>query len=381
MATTGYVIHANAKTSGTSGRSKLFYTDGIWWAVVRDTADNDAKLWKSDGIIPASPGDTGGWAKAALGATGDVEFADKSSHKGNVFYDPANKKLHSFYIKNNSVSPEPEYNRHGYDDINDDWDKDFDEEVPDVAAEGSQYDGFHTGIAADSNGVAWIAHYDFAANKIEVEYRELSGSWTAGADIRDTGDGTEPPSADSALAIFPWNNAGTPSIGVVFVWDGDYGFAYRADSAALGAAWTYQLLHDGASAPTPDNHLHAIAYDSGVETTSRICVCMKSGSGSDIYATVRNASGTWATPVEVGLTSQGHTQCSLAVDATNDEMYAFYVDSTGANQTQLWYGIHHIVSLPPQRLGLLRQNPYPNRHLLNHNCAGCTRVQVKRSCP
>jgi len=60
MATTGYVIHANADSRSDEGRNKLFYHNGKWWVVQADTVDADQKVWKSDGTTPGSPGDTGG---------------------------------------------------------------------------------------------------------------------------------------------------------------------------------------------------------------------------------------------------------------------------------------------------------------------------------
>jgi len=268
----------------------------------------------------------GGWDRAALFGGGDVEFSEQAQHNGNIWMDVDNDRLHGFFLRDNDPAT-PRYNRFVYNSGTDDWTNQVLNEDPGSMPVDEK--GFHHSMVVDSNEVAWIIFYDFANNIIDTRYRTIAGSWTDGPSVRTTGDGPEPAEAAAAIQVIKWkDDDGVDAIGVLFTWDNDWGFAYRKDSAALTASWTFEIAYDGATTEVIDNHLYCMAYESGSETTSRVCLALKNGSGgTDIFCGVRSAAGSWSSLVEVGVTANGHTRPSLAIDKTNDEVYVFYIDS------------------------------------------------------
>lgn len=347
MSTTGYVVHANAKTGGSQGRNKLFHYAGKWWAVMKETVDNDFKLWESDSTIPPGQGDTGGWNKAILAGGGDVEFHSQDSARGQVWMDVENNRLHT-YFQIASATNNPRYNRFSYSLSSGEWTNEVPDQDPGFMPATSTFSGEKLGIVVDSNEVVWLVYYHDTDNVLTSRYRTIGGAWTAGPDLRTLSDGTEPGQGETAINIVKWrDDSGNDAIGAFFTWDQDYGFAYRADADSLSASWTYELAYDGLTAPigSIDNHGHCVAYRREGDATSRVCVVLKNGAGPDIFAGVRNASGNWGPLKEAGVPLQGHTECSLIVDATNDEIYVFYVDSSGPSQNQVWFDKADVATL------------------------------------
>jgi hypothetical protein len=167
--------------------------------------------------------------------------------------------------------------------------------------------------------VLYIPATGDAALVAAVRANGIGGAWTTSAEV------LEPVATlvagDSRVSVVSWDNGGTPSIGVFYSWGiiaGDkWRFAYRADSDADGAAWTFE---DVDVVTTIDNHADVAAALLDSDTVSTIIACGKDASDA-MVAWRRNPAGTWSA---VSVLAAVGTRPHAVIDSTGAETYISY---------------------------------------------------------
>ena len=302
----------------TPQKHAIYGPNDTWWCIAQDNTSADWALWEWDGTFPATPGDAGGWDYAQLvSGGGDLYVESRGQAHLNIFWEPGSEELHVWapFL----TTGEERYNLYSYNSGTNDWTHDVTDEttgVPDVEDEGAR-----SSMAVDSNGKVWVVYVDRVGETLVAGVRAngIGGAWTASAEVLEA---TATDRLDSSrCSIVAWDNAGTPSIGVFYSWGiaaGDkWRFAYRADSDADGAAWTFE---DVDTTTTIDDHADIAAANLGTDTTSTLVACGKNGE-DNMVAWRRTPAGSWQTAVIVNPVG---TRPHVLIDSTNSEVYFSY---------------------------------------------------------
>lgn len=314
MATTGYIFASpvEASTFDHVNNVHSFYgPNDSWWSMVEEAGD-DFWLYENDGATPGSQGGTGGWSQAANSAGGGHEVTTRSTGRPTLYYDKTNGVLHVLELHGTTDY----YSKLTYNPGSNDW-------TINVASEsvGVNVD-FRSGLVVDTNGIPWICYLN-SSNAIKLRYRDTDNTWKDGPDIKATGAGstaTQRPSPG-----FRWSDGGTDSIGFVISNDktpDELTFAYRADADAKSTAWTTETASDGSY--SIDDHVSVAVGKFSGDSTHTIVVVAKGVSNYQAYRRAPN--GTWGS-INTDISSSA-TRVKAAMDEANEEVYAFYTDST-----------------------------------------------------
>ena len=338
MAAVGYLLETAANQDPWSSQHNpqhyCFYTasSSKWWMVTQtasaDVANNrdDFHLYLWDGTTPGSPGSAGGFALANASSNGDadgkVQIDDRDTGLPDLWWDEANQKLHV-----HSWHSTPKYGVLTYSSALNNWAVGW---VPPLSSGGQSSGVAGTmpsgGFAVDSNGVVWCVFYA----TLTLQTRYLSGgTWTAGPTIESVAIITR---GDSRVAVGTATIGGVASVYCAYSYStgvggvGEWRFAYRADSAALGAAWTQETID---TTQQIDDHISVASVVQSGNSNSTIVVIGKDDA-NDILGWTRNASGTWAAVVKVATTI---TRPRAVIDASNEVVYVFFTNGSGDDDT------------------------------------------------
>lgn len=315
MATTGYRM-PNTNNAGfqfTNSQGAI-YIQSRWVHVVKSSVSpvSDSFLYVHDGGTPASPGDEGNWARAPSGPSTDLAAIDTRTSGGHCSIVKFNSGSRIGILSGHGSSEQwttVDIDGSGY------WTKDnvalnvssaaADKHAAPVSdTDGDIFTGFGLSTVMtsqwwDDAGNAWSTTgvMDSDAMTLSGGDYMISGMWRA------TIGGV----ACVCVAFCTNQNGGADVIR----------FAYRADSAALDAAWTTETLPGTWDC---DSHVALACGPVSGETNSVCVVTAKRKSGSPVYRQWRRSpAGTWTNDTDEGVGSS--TRVKLAFDATNGEVY------------------------------------------------------------
>lgn len=319
MPITGYQLASNGGASVFSHANthQLFYIQAAsaWFIIAQDNTSADWFLWKWDGTTPGTPGDAGGWSKAANSAGGDVNIDSRNSPGIDCFWSESSAELHVLHLH-----AAERYNLWSYNSGTDDW-------TNDVVNEniGIDISSKRAGIILDSNGIVWVAWYN-DPSLLKTRYRS-GGAWSDGADIEAVESDAN---SSSAVSILIWQSGGVQRVGVAYSYGAPGGdswkFAWRNDSDNVGAAWNVETID---AVTSIDDHISSTMIINGA--TSEIFVSGKDG-GNDIQLWKRSTAGVWGARTTVSTLG---TRPKLVVDTTNSEIYIFYGNTSGISTVSL----------------------------------------------
>jgi hypothetical protein len=336
----GYLVHATqgAWASRHNPQHFCFYNEAAakWYIIADDGSGSDFFLWEYDGSTPTNPGDAGGWAKIR-------QIEDRDTGIPDCFWDEANQKLHVL-----SWHATAKYSVFAY--ASGAWTG-----TVIAAATGETVGGTHstmpsgayaveTAIGAGTQRI-WVAYYDNAfLLKTRVRTNgsdDPANTWQQDATIEGAApSGTEQNRVAMCKAVIGGvdciccfysfcEDSGTAA--------GEWRFAYRAESAALGSAWTTELVDDTQAV---DDHATVASVVLAGDTNATILAVGKDHN-NDILVWKRSAVGVWSSVSKITGT---FTRPRIAIDRTNEKAYIVYTND-GVDDEQINYVVSPINAL------------------------------------
>lgn len=311
MADVGYILNGSANTDYEHTNNVASVWLGDTWHAGTQQSGSDWWMNTWDGTTPASHGDTGGWAVSSV-TSGNAEFDTRASVRPAYSTDPSSEELHMLSMHSSAT----DYDRWQWQSGSSDFAKEVTDQDP-------LTDGLHQGIVVDGLLRTWVIERNTSTKVIRCRWRSTTVStWTTGGTIY-TGAGAIGDQRSSPP--FRWvDDDGDDAIGFCAVEDlatDTVQFYYRKDSALTSAAWTVE--DTGIPGYSADDHCSAVPGLFSGDTTSTIMVAAKQTTGTYRWLK-RDPSGTWTSGE---LTPTGATRVKLAMDVTNNVVYAFYTDS------------------------------------------------------
>lgn len=311
MADIGYILNGSASTDYEHTNNNASVWLGDTWHAATQQSGSDWWMNTWDGTTPAAHGDTGGWAASAV-TSGDAEFDTRASVRPAFSTDPTSEELHMLSMHTSAT----DYDRWQWQSGSSNFAKEVTDQDP-------LTDNMHQGIVVDSLHRTWVIERNNTSKVLRARWRSTTVStWTTGGAIY-TGAGAIGDQRNSPPYRFK-DDDGDDAIGFWAVEDlatDTIQFYYRKDSALTTAAWTVE--DSGIVGYSADDHCHAVSGLFSGDTVSTHVVAAKQTTGT--YRWIKRDPAGVFTSGE--LTPTGATRVKLAMDVTNNVVYAFYTES------------------------------------------------------
>ncbi len=286
-------------------QSKLWYTDGFWWALMTTSGGSDTHIFKLDSLTHEWT-DTGTAVDTRTNSTGDALWTAKDR---------------TLTIVARDSSSNPLVSRFTYSPGSDQYTLDSGFPIAVDAGGGSE----SATIDRDSTGKLWIAYT--RANQLWVAHSDVNGlSWTSGFHPA-VGDYTL--TSDDIASVIAFNG----NIGVMWSDQGASAmrFAIHRDGTA-DSAWTVEDALAGTRMADDHINLKQITGD----PSGQIFAAIKTSKGdvaSDaptdpLVGVLVRTPATATQPADwkfraAGTVADNHTRPIIAIDQTNRELYFF----------------------------------------------------------
>ncbi len=293
-------------------QSKLWYNDGLWWALMFNTASNNWRIYK------LSWPDT--WVD-----TGTV-VDNRATSRGDALWDGAHLYVASL-VRFGTGSTTGRLYRFTYDAGAKIYSLEAPFPVPilDGSAETMAFD-------KDSTGKLWITYTQ--SNQVYVR-NSTTNDWTWGDPLIVPGARTL--DQDDISSLVAYRDASGPSIGVLWsnhVSPSSMYFSYHKDGDADTTWSTPEQIYMANCAADDHINLKSLQADpsgaiyAAVKTSFGDSGCGGSSSSPLIRLVVRKPDNTWLAPVTFGTVSDDHTRPQVLLDTTNRKVYMFATSPT-----------------------------------------------------